>query len=250
MLCFALPPKILHGVDRLNRNFLWGSSNNKKKLHLMGWEKIMKKKGEGGLGIQATKPKNTTLLAKLNWRFKTKKSSLWVKFLSHKHCGQRRSTRNLLNFPFCSIIWSVIRKGEATFAKGFKWVAGKESGLSFWIDKWMDKGTLRSLIYGLLNRGEEKVRLKDVTSFFGWNWEGLSFVFPRSILLSMKATPIPFSNQSEDQISLCLSPSGEFNMKDAYRIANTNESKLAPRSFSGDWVWKILSLPKVKCFLW
>lgn len=67
-------------------------------------------------------------------------------------------------------------------------MARKDSGLSFWFNKWMDKDTFRSLMYGPLNRGEEEVRLKDVIGFFGWNWEGLSFIFPSSILLSMKAT--------------------------------------------------------------
>lgn len=87
MQCIALQPKILHGVDRLNKNFLWGSSENKKKLHLVGWDKITRDKEEGGLGIQATKPKDTALLAKLNWRFKTEKYSLWVRVLSHKYRG-------------------------------------------------------------------------------------------------------------------------------------------------------------------
>ncbi|KAL0001243.1 hypothetical protein SO802_015024 [Lithocarpus litseifolius] len=36
MQCVALPPKILKGIDRLNMNFLRGSSDSKKKLHLIG----------------------------------------------------------------------------------------------------------------------------------------------------------------------------------------------------------------------
>lgn len=35
----ALSPKVLHSIDRLSRNFLWGSSNHKKKLHLVSWKK-------------------------------------------------------------------------------------------------------------------------------------------------------------------------------------------------------------------
>ena len=66
MQCMALPSKILKGVDRFNRNFMWGSLDRKKKIHLIGWEKIMKDMEAGGLDIQATKSKNTALLAKLN----------------------------------------------------------------------------------------------------------------------------------------------------------------------------------------
>ena len=87
MQCVALPPKILQGIDKLNRNFIWGSSKNKKKVHLIGWNKVIKAKEEGGLGIQATKLKNTALLAKLNWRFHSEKSFLWVKVLTNKYRG-------------------------------------------------------------------------------------------------------------------------------------------------------------------
>lgn len=90
MQCFALLPKFLKSVDRLSCNFLWGSSENKKKLHLIGWKKITKPKKEGGLGIQTTKEKNKALLAKLNWRFNTEKDSLWARVLSQKY-GTYRS---------------------------------------------------------------------------------------------------------------------------------------------------------------
>ena len=118
MQCVALPPKILKGVNRLNRNFIWGSSNSKRKLHLIGWNKIMKDKEEGGLGIQVAKLKNSTMLAKLNWRFKTEKASLWVRVLSHKYRGQRSRSTSLLNVTSCSPIWAGIKKGEDTVSKG------------------------------------------------------------------------------------------------------------------------------------
>ena len=62
----------------------------------------------------------------------------------------------------------------------------------------MNKGTLRSQIAGPLNKGEENLTLKDMSNFFDWNWEGLSFASPNSLILEMKATPFPFSNQGED----------------------------------------------------
>ena len=120
MQCVVLSPKILDGVDRLNRNFMWGSSDRKKKLHLIGWKKITRDKEAKGLGIQAAKPKNAALLAKLNWRFKTEKSSLWVRVLSHKYRGRRRRPTNLLNPTPCSSTWSGIKKGESIVSKGAK----------------------------------------------------------------------------------------------------------------------------------
>ncbi|XP_050248656.1 uncharacterized protein LOC126695903 [Quercus robur] len=66
-----LPNKVLEGIDRVNRNFLWGSAENKRKMHWIGWKKVTRPKEEGGLGLQTAKGRNTTILAKLNWRFHT-----------------------------------------------------------------------------------------------------------------------------------------------------------------------------------
>jgi len=62
----ALPTDVCEKLDKINRDFLWGSSPEKRKMHLVGWSKIIKSKEEGGLGIQVAKAKNITLLAKLN----------------------------------------------------------------------------------------------------------------------------------------------------------------------------------------
>ena len=49
----ALSSHLLEKLDKINRDFLWGSSMEKKKLHLVGWSKVNSPKEEGGLGIQA-----------------------------------------------------------------------------------------------------------------------------------------------------------------------------------------------------
>ena len=193
MQCVALPPKILQGIDRLSRNFLWGSSENKKKLHLISLEKITRSKEDGGLGIQAAKPKNSVMLAKLNWRFNAEKSSLWVRVLSKKYHKQRRNFGTPARPSPCSPTWTALKKGKDIFIKGTKWIPGRESSLSLWFDKWMDKGTLRSLISGPLNKNEENLKIKNVAGFVGWNLENVLFFFPKSILLELKATPLSLS---------------------------------------------------------
>ena len=48
MQCAQLPGKVLEGIDRVNRNFLWGSTETSKKMHWIGWEKVTKPKKQGG----------------------------------------------------------------------------------------------------------------------------------------------------------------------------------------------------------
>ena len=62
----CLPSNILKGIDRVNRNFLWGSSDHTKKMHWVNWNEVTKPKELGGLGLQSTKGRNMALLAKLN----------------------------------------------------------------------------------------------------------------------------------------------------------------------------------------
>ena len=66
MQCALLPNKILEGIDQVNWNFLWGSSETVRKIHWVGWNKVIKPKKVGGLGLQSAKGRNIVLLTKLN----------------------------------------------------------------------------------------------------------------------------------------------------------------------------------------
>ena len=80
-----LPNRTLEALDRVTRNFIWGSTPNKRKVHMVSWNKVTKPKEEGGLGLQAVKPKNLSLLAKLNWRLNMEKNEDQAKVLHFKY---------------------------------------------------------------------------------------------------------------------------------------------------------------------
>ena len=90
MQCAKLPRRILDGIDRVNRNFLWGTTETTKKIHWVGWQKVTRTKEEGGLGLQAAKGRNTALLAKLNWRLHTEREAQWAQVLWQKYHSNRR----------------------------------------------------------------------------------------------------------------------------------------------------------------
>lgn len=248
MQCVALLAKILSSVDKLSRNFLWGSLESKKKIHLVSWKKSQRKMV--GLGVQAVKEKNIANLAKLNWHLQSESSSLWAKVLSQKYQSPRKTSISSLARKACSSTQVAIRKGEPVFKKGSKWIVGKDSQLFLWFDKWLDKEPFRSLIVGPLNRSEEGIMLKEVVNFLGWKWQGCSFAFPKKLLLEMKATPISFSAHNTNCITWSSSPSGKFDMKEAYKLASMEVEGNYNESFDGDWIWRMLTIPKVKCFLW
>ena len=51
MQCCKIPTRICDKVDKLTSNFLWGSTEDRRKLHMVGWNKVTNPTNLGGLGI-------------------------------------------------------------------------------------------------------------------------------------------------------------------------------------------------------
>ncbi|XP_062111255.1 uncharacterized protein LOC133822828 [Humulus lupulus] len=80
MSIFLLPQRVIHDIDRLCGNFLWGANGNQSKLHLSSWDQVCLPKHLGGIGFKEGAKWNTTLLAKYIWAVSSKQDSLWVKW--------------------------------------------------------------------------------------------------------------------------------------------------------------------------
>ena len=247
MQCNLLPNKVLEGIDRVSRNFLWGSSNSARKIHWVGWNKVTIPKKVGGLGLQSAKGRNIALLTKLNWRFHTENESLWARVIKAKYCSSRRiNSRNPSSLP-CSPTWKGIKKGSEFFRQGSRWVIGRDSNLSFWFDNWTQKGPLRQLVQGPLPRGVAEWKVKDIASVEGWSWDSIPFVIPQDIKMEIQATPYALAASSKDRLMWKDSQSGNFDMKSAYNMA-VGVDRLP--NFNGGWIWKLNVLPKIQFFLW
>lgn len=57
MQIIQLPSYVIARLEQYQKNFLWGTTSQKKRLHMIKWEVIMTPKNEGGLGIQKLKEK-------------------------------------------------------------------------------------------------------------------------------------------------------------------------------------------------
>lgn len=85
MQCNSLPASTCETLDRINRNFLWGSTAEKRKLHVVGWNKVTRPKANSGLGIRKTSCLNKALLARMNWRIFKERDKLWARTLTSKY---------------------------------------------------------------------------------------------------------------------------------------------------------------------
>ena len=176
-------------MDRVNRNFLWGTTNEKRKIHLVGWNKIIKSKEEGGLGIQAARGKNIALLAKLNWRMFQEKDSLWAKVILNKYCAASRRRSQDLDKLSSSPNWQAIKFGLDTFSEGIGWRIGSGERARVWHNRWKKGSTLRELIEGPLPLAESELKVAELNQNHASNWNLISFNLPQHIKDSIRAIP-------------------------------------------------------------
>jgi len=63
----------------MQRDFLWGKGEEKKKWALVAWDKLFMPKPHGGLGLHDPETLKKVLGAKLWWRWLKESSKPWAK---------------------------------------------------------------------------------------------------------------------------------------------------------------------------
>ena len=149
MQCQTLPAKVCDQVDKLIRDFLWGSTEEKRRMHLVCWDKVTLPKELGGLGLHKMKKRNYAILAKLCWRLACEKEAPWAKLLVAKYLSTSRLTNEGRKLP-CSSCWAACKRGSPIYVKGLKWSVRNGEAVKIWTDFWLLMGMLRSLIEGPL----------------------------------------------------------------------------------------------------
>lgn len=73
---------------------------------------------------------------------------------------------------------------------------------------------------GPLNKDDDCLLIRDVAKPHRWCWEKFSFDIPKLLAMEIKANPTPLYANNIDRIAWVSSPSGDFNLREAYRLAS------------------------------
>ena len=140
-------------LERIERNFLWGSSEETSKYPLVAWNKVCWSVEVGGLGIRRIGLFNQALLGKWLWRFGCETNPLWLQVIATKY-GETSGgwcTRVGRRSQGCGM-WKNIRKGAKSFFGHVLFVVGEGLHIRFWYDLWCGHIPLKDLYLDLFSR--------------------------------------------------------------------------------------------------
>ena len=264
MSLFLIPQGVRESLEKIQRNFLWNGTAEKRKMHLVDWKSICSPKKLGGLGIADLKIKNRALLNKWLWRFSEEEDSYWRKVIVEKYNIQNNSLLPLgINKRRCSNLWWKIIEPvyveNPDFNKvkdGLRMEVGDGALINFWDDWWLKELVLEAAfprIYALAKNKKGKIveygewsedrwvwRVQLRRNLFDWElnqWEELL-----ALLDNVSLYP-----NFKDKLIWKYSSFGKYTAKDFFNFVCLQN--YAPDSI---WhkIWLGLAPPKVETFLW
>nr|GEX77340.1 RNA-directed DNA polymerase, eukaryota [Tanacetum cinerariifolium] len=139
MSIYKVPMGVLNKIESIRRRFFIGADVNKRKLSMIGWQKVLDSKKKGALGVSSFFALNRALLFKWIWRFISHGTSLWSCFIQAMygdHCAL-----NTLGTVLRSSLWyDIIREIGSLSTKGINFLSHLKKKLgngvytSFWAE--------------------------------------------------------------------------------------------------------------------
>jgi hypothetical protein len=140
MMTNVVPRTCLEEIQKLQRSFIWGDMEDKRKYHAVSWETICRPKYLGGLGLRKLDIMNQACILKWGWKLQNNSNDLWSKVLRGKYVGQGAL------FERCKSTDSTLWKEVVRLAPNLKqycfWIVKDGHSTSAWNDAWIAPGVV------------------------------------------------------------------------------------------------------------
>ncbi|GKV33307.1 hypothetical protein SLEP1_g41833 [Rubroshorea leprosula] len=205
-----LPVSVHSELDQLSRNFIWGSDEQHRKIHLIKWDTVCQPRHLGGLGLKKSRDANIVAMCKLNWRLHFEKSNTWSKLFCRKYSivNPRDPLPN-----HGSPTLQAMKEGRSLFQRGLRWIPRNGNSIFFWNDCWVGNQPLSKVFYGPHLPSLDSLLLADV--LLDGSTSGIAYHLPQELLAQMQAIPIATNTTLEDNFSWIGSSNGNFSPSSA-----------------------------------
>lgn len=169
--CYRMPKGVIKKCNQIMMRFLWGGSEEDRKIAWVSWAQLCKTKAEGGLGIKDLDSFNVALLGKWRWRLLQNQNLLWCRVLLAKYGPGSKSKKSSwwVDLYACC--------GENSlgnwFDNGICRRIGEGDDTSFWEDNWHGTGKFQEQfvdLYGVSCQQNKKIAEMGQWINGSWTW--------------------------------------------------------------------------------
>ena len=141
---FPIPADVAHRIEKIQRNFLWETSEEVTKFHLVKWDMVCNPYSHGGLAIKNLRRFNEALLGKWLWRFGVDRDAFWRKVIMVKYGSLDSGWMSKAPSGLHGVgLWKFIQSRWANFSKFVTFEVGDGSLIRFWVDVWCGEEPLK-----------------------------------------------------------------------------------------------------------
>jgi hypothetical protein len=199
MMSSLIPKSCLEDIQKMQGRFIWGDTENKRKFHAIGWDRITAPKDKGGLGLRKLGTMNKACLLKLNWKLKENSDDLWCKVLREKY-DLANSMTSSSSKATSSSLWKTLHNLQPMIDKLVVWSVGNGRRIKAWSEAWIEAGLLLE-DFANIPENLRNMTVYDLVDNEGkWNLELLAEMFPYEIMMKIAAIVPPMDDYGNDEI--------------------------------------------------
>jgi hypothetical protein len=134
MACFDITKELCYQISM--SQYWWSNQDEENKMHWISWDKMVKPKGQEGLGFRDIHTFNLAMLAKQGWRLIQNPDLLCACVLRAIPSGSLWDARNTIGISYT---WRSILKGMQVLKEGVIWRVGNGRGIKISTDPWLPR---------------------------------------------------------------------------------------------------------------
>ncbi|CAA7017011.1 unnamed protein product [Microthlaspi erraticum] len=223
-----LPEATLNSLERLSRDFIWGSTAEKRKQHLLGWDKW---DGESF---------RTSLVFGLEFFVVSIVLGIFMTLPGWSPKGPWSST------------WRSVALGiRDVIVPGHSWAMGDGRSIAFWTDKWLMGKALCESPHTDIPGEMMLLKARDLwINGTGWDMQRILPYVTEETRLELAAVVVNTVTERRDSLSWSMVTDGSFTVSSAYRLLTCDVAHKPDMSLFFKRIWRVRAPERVRSFLW